>query len=101
MTKPSVNVFVDHGLIGRLDRSDIDEDTMLFQYRNGVKSLQAVSLTMPVRVDAYDSMGGLLPIFEMNLPEGALKERLRLQFAKAIPEFDDLDLLNIVGSSQI
>src|SRR5438270_6441318 len=37
----------------------------------------------------------------MNLPEGALKERLRLQFAKAIPEFDDLDLLNIVGSSQI
>jgi serine/threonine-protein kinase HipA len=36
-----------------------------------------------------------------NLPEGALKERLSHQFAKAIPEFDDLDLLSIVGSSQI
>jgi serine/threonine-protein kinase HipA len=46
-------------------------------------------------------MAGLLPIFEMNLPEGALRERLRLQFAKAVPEFDDLDLLQIVGSSQI
>ena len=32
---------------------------------------------------------------------GALRERLRLQFAKTIPEFDDLDLLQIVGSSQI
>ena len=56
---------------------------------------------MPVRADQYDSMGGLLPIFEMNLPEGALKERLRMQFAKTVPEFDDLDLLSIVGSSQI
>jgi serine/threonine-protein kinase HipA len=56
---------------------------------------------MPVRVDQYDARGGLLPIFEMNLPEGALRERLSNQFAKAIPEFDDLDLLSIVGSSQI
>ena len=56
---------------------------------------------MPIRADHYDSMSGLLPIFDMNLPEGALRERLRLQFAKAIPEFDDLDLLGIVGSSQI
>ena len=56
---------------------------------------------MPVRTDQYDSMAGLLPIFEMNLPEGALRERLRLQFAKTIPEFDDLDLLQIIGTSQI
>ena len=38
---------------------------------------------------------------EMNLPEGPLRERLRVQFAKTIPEFDDLDLLQIVGTSQI
>jgi serine/threonine-protein kinase HipA len=56
---------------------------------------------MPPRADQYDSMGGLLPIFEMNLPEGGLRERLRLQFAKAIPQFDDLDLLAIVGTSQV
>ncbi len=56
---------------------------------------------MPVIADQYDSMGALHPIFEMNLPEGALLERLRLSFAKAVPDFDDLDLLTIVGRSQI
>lgn len=101
MKKPSVNVFVSHEPVGRLARSDVEEDTILFGYRDGTASENAVSLTMPIRADQYDAMGGLLPIFEMNLPEGALKERLRLQFAKAIPEFDDLDLLRIVGSSQI
>ncbi|HTE40857.1 MAG TPA: HipA domain-containing protein, partial [Steroidobacteraceae bacterium] len=99
--KAPLNVFVDHGIVGRLHRSDSDADTTLFGYRDGVSAPAAVSLTMPVRVDQYDAMGGLLPIFDMNLPEGMLKERLRLQFAKAIPEFDDLDLLRIVGSSQI
>jgi hypothetical protein len=40
-------------------------------------------LYLPLRSDQYDSMAGLLPVFEMNLPEGALRERLRLQFAKS------------------
>lgn len=74
---------------------------IVFGYREGTPAHNAVSLTMPIRVDQYDSIAGLLPIFEMNLPEGALRERLRLQFAKTIAQFDDLDLLNIVGTSQI
>ncbi len=37
----------------------------------------------------------------MDLPEGALRERLRLAFAKATGSFDDFDLLSIVGSSQV
>jgi serine/threonine-protein kinase HipA len=101
MKKPALNVFADKQSVGRLVRSDVEEDTILFGYREGTSAANAVSLTMPIRADQYDAMAGLLPIFEMNLPEGALKERLRLQFAKAIPEFDDLDLLGIVGSSQI
>jgi HipA-like protein len=101
MKKRPVNVFVGHTSVGMLTRSDVAEETTLFGYRDGTLPANAVSLTMPVRVDQYDSMGGLLPIFEMNLPEGILKERLRVQFAKAIPEFDDLDMLAIVGSSQI
>ena len=43
----------------------------------------------------------MLPIFEMNLPEGFLRERLRLAFAKATGTFDEFDLLSIVGRSQI
>lgn len=101
MKKPPLNVFVGSAAVGALVRSDVEEDTILFGYRDAVAAEHAVSLSMPVRVDQYDAMSGLLPIFEMNLPEGALRERLRLQFAKTIPEFDDLDLLQIVGSSQI
>jgi serine/threonine-protein kinase HipA len=101
MKKSAINVFVGQESVGKLARSDVEGDTVLFGYRDGVAKPNAVSLTMPIRADQYDAMGGLLPIFEMNLPEGMLKERLRLQFAKAIPEFDDLDLLRIVGTSQI
>lgn len=101
MKKAALNVFASGARAGRLDRSDREEDEILFFYRPGCRAESAVSLTMPVRTDPYDAMGGLLPLFEMNLPEGALRERLRNQFAKAIPEFDDLDLLAVVGSSQI
>lgn len=101
MRKPALNVFAGDVHAGVLERSDREADTILFSYRRGCRAEDAVSVTMPVRADQYDSMWGLLPIFEMNLPEGALRERLRLQFAKAIPEFDDLDLLSIVGASQI
>ena len=101
MKKAALHVHAGRTAVGLLARSTVEPDTVLFGYRPGTEAAGAVSLTMPVRVDQYDAMAGLLPIFEMNLPEGALKERLRLQFAKAIPEFDDLDLLQIVGSSQI
>lgn len=101
MRKPPLHVFTGTAPVGTLVRSDVEGDTFLFGYRAGTPGADAVSLTMPSRADHYDSMAGLLPVFEMNLPEGALRERLRLQFAKTIPEFDDLDLLQIVGTSQI
>lgn len=101
MKKPPLNVFAGRSHVGAITRSDVEEDTFLFGYHAGTPAENAVSLTMPVRVDQYDSMAGLLPLFEMNLPEGALRERLRLQFAKTIAEFDDLDLLGIIGASQI
>ena len=101
MRKPPLHVFAAGALGGSITRSDVEPDAFVFGYRADARADSAVSLTMPVRVDQYDSMSGLLPVFEMNLPEGALRDRLRLQFAKAIPEFDDLDLLQIVGSSQI
>lgn len=86
---------------GTLSRSDLAEAEYLFGYRAECPPASAVSLTMPVISDQYDSMGALHPIFEMNLPEGALLERLRLSFAKAVPDLDDLQLLAIVGGSQI
>ena len=72
-----------------------------FAYTSGTGPADAVSITMPVRLASWDSDYGLAPIFEMNLPEGALRERLRMAFAKATGTFDDLDLLAIVGRSQV
>jgi serine/threonine-protein kinase HipA len=56
---------------------------------------------MPVRLSSWSVPFGLPPIFEMNLPEGFLRERLRLAFAKATGTFDEFDLLSVVGRSQV
>jgi len=72
-----------------------------FAYHPRVPAQRAVSLTMPVRIESWDMAYGLAPIFEINLPEGALRERLRLVFAKTTGSFSDFDLLSIVGRSQI
>jgi serine/threonine-protein kinase HipA len=94
-------VFAGGRRAGVLRRSDADEDAFLFTYRDDAPETDAVSLTMPVRAAPYDQMSTVHPIFEMNLPEGALRERLRLLFAKTVPDFDELALLSIVGQSQI
>ena len=84
---------------GVLDRLGPKGST--FAYDPEAHSERAVSITMPVRVQSWDSKFALLPIFEMNLPEGALRERLTRRFAKATGTFDDFDLLGIVGRTQI
>ena len=84
---------------GRLDRTPPRGST--FAYDPDADAACAVSLTMPTRLASWDTPYGLAPIFEMNLPEGALRERLRLAFAKATGSFDDLDLLAVVGRSQV
>jgi serine/threonine-protein kinase HipA len=98
---PAIDVYCAREPAGTLARSDLHAGEFLFEYAADCSRKNAVSLTMPVVRDQYDSMNTVLPIFEMNLPEGALLEKLRLRFAKAIPHFDDLHLLEIVGQSQI
>jgi serine/threonine-protein kinase HipA len=97
----ALDVFAAERLTGTLSRSDLEIETFLFGYLKDTRAEDAASLTMPVVADQYDSMGAVHPIFEMNLPEGALLERLRLTFAKTVPDLDNLGLLAIVGQSQI
>jgi serine/threonine-protein kinase HipA len=94
-----IKVWTDAAEAGLLDRNGARGST--FAYQPGAPPARAVSVTMPVRLPSYDVPFGLLPIFEMNLPEGVLRERLRLAFAKATGTFDDFDLLGIVGRSQV
>lgn len=94
-----IKVWTDAAEAGLLDHFGARGSTFL--YDPGVAPVRAVSVTMPVRLRSWDVRYGLPPIFEMNLPEGMLRERLRLAFAKATGTFDDFDLLGIVGRSQV
>lgn len=94
-----IKVWTDGGETGFLDR--YAERGSTFSYGAQTHAERAVSVTMPVRLSSWNTSYGLPPIFEMNLPEGALRERLRLAFAKATGTFDDYDLLAVVGRSQV
>ncbi len=94
-----MKVWTDEAEAGLLDRFGNRGSTFL--YLPGSPAARAVSVTMPLRLPSWNSEFGLEPIFEMNLPEGVLRERLRLAFAKATGTFDDFDLLGLVGRSQV
>ncbi|WP_035353302.1 type II toxin-antitoxin system HipA family toxin [Edaphobacter aggregans] len=94
-----IKVWTDSIEAGMLDR--FGERGSSFAYPADASPARAVSVTMPVRLPSWDMRFGLPPIFEMNLPEGVLRERLRLAFAKATGSFDEFDLLGIVGRSQV
>src|SRR5271156_4600994 len=94
-----IKVWTDGAEAGLLERSGARGSTFL--YLPGTLPARAVSVTMPVRLASWDTGFGPPPIFEMNLLEGVLRERLRLAFAKATGMFDDFDLLGVVGRSQV
>ena len=82
--------------VGALDRAT--RKTFAFSYAPEIPPSDAVSLTMPPRVASYMSgIGQLHPIFDMNLPEGFLRQWL----SKVVPDFDDMVLLKLTGASQI
>ena len=71
----------------------------VFAYSPDTETDAQVSLTMPVRLESWVSRD-LHPIFQMNLPEGALLEAIRRAIAKVIGE-DDLAILRVTGGNQV
>lgn len=94
-----IRVWTDGEAAGVLDR--LGKAGTSFAYAPQAGAERAVSISMPHRVPSYDWPHSLLPIFEMNVPEGALRERLIRSFAKATGTFDDFDLLSVVGRTQL
>lgn len=94
-----LRVWTDSQRAGVLDRHGGRSTTFVYEAKAEPK--RAVSVTMPVRTASWNAAHGLLPIFDMNLPEGALRAHLIRSFAKATGSFDDFDLLGVVGRSQI
>ena len=84
---------------GLLNRTH-DQRQYVFAYDQTAEPPDAqVSLTMPVRLESWLSRD-LHPIFQMNLPEGALLEAIRRAIAKLAGE-DDLTILRVTGGNQI
>ena len=87
-------------LIGRSRIGELAQEgrnKYIFGYAS--QDTEAVSLTMPVRRQSWAS-DELHPIFQMNLPEGALLAAVRRAIAKIIGD-DDLSILQVTGGSQV
>ncbi len=84
---------------GLLDQTP-GQHRYVFAYGQDLLTRDAqVSLTMPVRLESWSSRD-LHPIFQMNLPEGALLEAIRRSIAKLVGD-DDLTILRITGGNQV
>jgi len=94
-----LRVWTDRLPAGHLDRHGPHGTAFVYDPR--AAAARAVSITMPVRTASWNAQHGLVPIFDMNLPEGALRAHLVRNFAKATGTFDDFDLLTVVGRTQI
>ncbi len=90
-----VDVFVARERVGRLARV---QQRHSFTY--GLDATEALSLTMPLRVETYNYEQGLHPLFQMNLPEGYLRQAIERFAAKHFGS-DDLSYLTLLGNHQI
>ncbi len=82
------------GFLARQPRNEY-----VFAYSPDAGADAQVSLTMPVRLESWVSRD-LHPVFQMNLPEGALLEAIRRAIAKVVGE-DDLSVLRVTGGNQV
>lgn len=75
------------------------DEEYVFNYLADTLDRHSVSLTMPVRLKSWTHKA-LHPVFQMNLPEGALLTTIKNALAK-IARVDELTLLRVVGANQI
>lgn len=103
MNKQSDRLYVRVGGVtaGTLGRGKEKKRDSVFAYNAAVAAENAVSLTMPVRLESYNWEYGIHPLFEMHIPEGALKDELVRRFSKSVRDFDDFALLGVVGPHQL
>jgi len=90
-----VDVYMNAQLAGRLARA---QQRHSFSY--SLNAPEALSLTMPLRVESYSYPQGLHPLFQMNLPEGYLRQAIERYAAKNFGS-DDLSYLSLLGKHQI
>ena len=90
MNENKIKVYLNKNDVGLLT---YENNQYIFNYKENSKDI--ISLTMPVRSESWNSKN-LHPIFQMNLPEGALKEVIKNHFSK-IYTMNDMNLLKLIG----
>lgn len=90
MNKDNLKVYVNKSYTGDVF---LEDDKYSFNYDSDAKNI--VSLTMPIRNSSWVSKK-LHPIFQMNMPEGALKDTIINHFSK-LYTMDDLNILKLIG----
>ena len=90
-----IDVHVANQIAGRLVKT---KNKHIFSYHQNAP--EALSLTMPLRTESYVYQTGLHPIFQMNLPEGHLRQAIERATAKQYGS-DDLTMLALLGANQI
>lgn len=96
-----LKVWVEQNSVGAIAHNLREPNNYDFAYNHAIHVGQDVSLTMPHALESYAFQHELHPVFQMNLPEGRLRESLERDFCKRTQNFDDLKLLEVVGRSQI
>lgn len=90
MREDSLTVYVNRHENGALF---VENAQYIYNYRKDAADI--VSLTMPIRQASWVSKT-LHPVFQMNMPEGALKEAIKNHFAK-LQTMDDMNMLRLIG----
>lgn len=90
MKEDKLRVYINKSHSGSLS---FEDEQYVFNYLDDIKDV--VSLTMPIRSSSWNSKK-LHPIFQMNLPEGALKDVIINHFSK-IQTMNDINILKLIG----
>ena len=92
-----LDVHVSSRLVAKLYR---ERDEYVLKYLPGTAPEDFLSLTMPVREQAWRWPRDLFPFFRQNLPEGYLLGVIREEFGPLL-DGTDLSLLSVVGGTGI
>ncbi|CAB3793923.1 type II toxin-antitoxin system HipA family toxin [Pararobbsia alpina] len=93
----TLDVYVDSKPVGILAE---EARASVLTYFPDVAASELVSLLLPVRVESYKWAAGLLPFFQMNLPEGFKKDLIRRRLG-AHADVSDMGLLALTGANGI
>jgi serine/threonine-protein kinase HipA len=90
-----LDVYVNATPVGTLTE---EARASVFTYLPDVPVHDFVSLLLPVRAESYKWAAGLLPFFQMNLPEGYKKDLIQQKLG-AHADASDLGLLALTGAN--